>query len=141
MHSGAENVIGLTPGMVIPGDAVSITNSRSIFASKSSPDTGLWSTEMGGGLADQSAHEFGHLLGLVHSGNPSDLMDTELRQLYKSDILHATRDDFRSLVGVTAFSQTGGYLSGLLSMRSTLHAPDPLQIKMNNLWLSLTHKN
>ena len=141
MQSGAQNVIGLTEGMAISGSANSFVNPRSLFASDSSPDTGVWSTTMGGGLAAQSAHEFGHLLGLTESTNSADLMDSGLSQLMYGPTVHATQSDFREGVGVvSAFQQNGLGMLPRGPNPMTVHAPDTIQTKVNVLWQLLTHK-
>jgi RHS repeat-associated protein len=140
-QSGAQNVIGLTEGMAISGSANSFVNPRSLFASDSSPDTGVWSTTMGGGLAAQSAHEFGHLLGLTESTNSADLMDSGLSQLMYGPTVHATQSDFREGVGaVSAFQQNGLGMLPRGPNPMTVHAPDTVQTKVNVLWQLLTHK-
>jgi RHS repeat-associated protein len=140
-QSGAQNVIGLTEGMAISGSANSFVNPRSLFASDSSPDTGVWSTTMGGGLAAQSAHEFGHLLGLTESTNSADLMDSGLSQLMYGPTVHATQSDFREGVGVvSAFQQNGLGMLPRGPNPMTVHAPDTIQTKVNVLWQLLTHK-
>ena len=94
---------------------------------------------MGGGLAAQSAHEFGHLLGDTESGNPDSLMDSGLGQLTRSGTVHATQADLQNTFG---FSESVRNATEYVNapQQSTVYAPNTIETKINNLWLILTHK-
>ncbi len=139
MKSGADNVIGLTAGMVKPGDYVSATNPHGLFAGPGSPDSGVWSTTDGGGLAAQSAHEFGHLLGALESSNTKDLMSSGIEQLISSDHVHATQNDFNHTIGIGVHAAQINSLLGQFGSQGRLTAPTTPEININTIWRALTH--
>jgi RHS repeat-associated protein len=126
MKSDADNVIGLTEGEAnADKGADSFTNPHSLGSSK---DTGVWSVDMGGGLQAQSAHEFGHLLGVGESFSRWDLMDSAMTKQLENitspqDFVHATYRDFDRVLGSYA-TQNG---------TRTVTAPSQLHTNFN-IW-------
>ena len=137
MQSGSDNVIGLTNGMVDPGETISATNPRGLLSGGSSPDTGTWSVDMGGDIAAQSAHEFGHLLGAFDSGDNSDLMDSGIWQLASGGQLHATQNDYNQVLAFGVRSAQMNY--GFSAPIQNVAAPSNPEININAVWRALTH--
>jgi len=90
-QSGAQNVIGLSNGPAVPGEANALTGHGTSFGNLiRGQDVGIWNyNTLGADTRNTAAHEFAHLLGVDdHSGSVLSNTDPSGRPA------HATPSDF-----------------------------------------------